>query len=68
MKKFYILLRFLLLPLGSDLAVQAPNLSLVELGRQMGVVGGPEEAPFPPQRRPDDVQSGAMALLPCHAD
>jgi len=32
---------------GSDLAGQAPNLSLVELGRQMGVVGGPEEAPFP---------------------
>ena len=32
---------------GSDLAGQAPNLSLVELGRQMGVIGGPEEAPFP---------------------
>jgi ATP-dependent DNA helicase RecG len=32
---------------GSDLAQQAPSLSLVELGRQMGVVGGPEEAPFP---------------------
>ena len=32
---------------GSDLAGQAPHLSLVELGRQMGVVGGPEEAPFP---------------------
>jgi hypothetical protein len=32
---------------GSDLVKQAPNLSLVELGRQMGVVGGPEEAPFP---------------------
>ncbi len=33
--------------MGSDLAGQAPNLSLVELGRQMGVIGGPEEAPFP---------------------
>jgi ATP-dependent DNA helicase RecG len=32
---------------GSDLAGQAPTLSLVELGRQMGVIGGPEEAPFP---------------------
>lgn len=32
---------------GSDLAEQAPSLSLMELGRQMGVIGGPEEAPFP---------------------
>ncbi|MHB8266503.1 MAG: AlbA family DNA-binding domain-containing protein, partial [Acidithiobacillus ferrivorans] len=32
---------------GSDLAKQAPDLSLVELGRQMGVVGGTDEAPFP---------------------
>lgn len=32
---------------GSDLARQAPDLSLVELGRQMGVIGGPEESPFP---------------------
>jgi ATP-dependent DNA helicase RecG len=32
---------------GSDLARQAPTLSLVELGRQMGVIGGPDEAPFP---------------------
>lgn len=32
---------------GSELAVQAPSLSLLELGRQMGVVGGLEEAPFP---------------------
>jgi len=32
---------------GSDLAQSAPTLSLVELGRQMGVVGGPEEAPLP---------------------
>lgn len=32
---------------GSDLAEQAPKLSLVELGRRMGVVGGPDEAPFP---------------------
>jgi ATP-dependent DNA helicase RecG len=32
---------------GSDLALQAPQLSLIELGRQMGVIGGPKEAPFP---------------------
>lgn len=32
---------------GSDLARQAPSLSMVELGRQMGVIGGPDEAPFP---------------------
>jgi len=32
---------------GSDLAQQAPNLSLTELGRQMGVVGGPAEVPLP---------------------
>lgn len=31
----------------SELAVQAPGLSSLELGRQMGVVGGPAEAPFP---------------------
>ncbi|MHB8762841.1 MAG: hypothetical protein ACYDA8_00635 [Deferrisomatales bacterium] len=32
---------------GSDLAAQATALPLLELGRQMGVVGGPDEAPFP---------------------
>ncbi len=32
---------------GSDLARQASSLSLLELGRQMGIIGGPEEAPFP---------------------
>ena len=32
---------------GSDLLKQAPSLSLEELGRQMGVIGGPAEAPFP---------------------
>jgi len=32
---------------GSDLLKQAPHLSLVELGRQMGVIGGPSESPFP---------------------
>lgn len=32
---------------GSDLARQAPALLLVELGRQMGVIGGPKESPFP---------------------
>ncbi len=32
---------------GSDLLKQASGLSLEELGRQMGVIGGPDEAPFP---------------------
>jgi ATP-dependent DNA helicase RecG len=32
---------------GSELATQAPRLSMEELGRQMGVVGGLPEAPFP---------------------
>ena len=32
---------------GSELAAQAPSLSMEELGRQMGVVGGLPEAPFP---------------------
>lgn len=32
---------------GSELARQAHQLSLVELGRQMGVIGGPDESPFP---------------------
>ena len=32
---------------GSDLAAQADTLPLVELGRQMNVVGGSTEAPFP---------------------
>jgi ATP-dependent DNA helicase RecG len=32
---------------GSDLATQAPTLSLFELGRQMGVIGGPSEMPMP---------------------
>ena len=31
----------------SDLAKQSASLSLLELGRQMGVIGGPDEAPFP---------------------
>lgn len=33
--------------IGSDLADQAPTLPLVELGRQMHIIGGPDEAPFP---------------------
>jgi ATP-dependent DNA helicase RecG len=33
--------------IGSDLADQAPTLPLVELGRQMHIIGGPAEAPFP---------------------
>lgn len=32
---------------GSDLAARAAHLPLVELGRQMNVVGGSVEAPFP---------------------
>ena len=32
---------------GSELAAQATTLPLLELGRQMGVIGGAEEAPFP---------------------
>jgi len=32
---------------GSDLAAQARSLPLVELGRQMHIIGGPDEAPFP---------------------
>ena len=33
--------------IGSDLADQASTLPLVELGRQMHIIGGPDEAPFP---------------------
>jgi ATP-dependent DNA helicase RecG len=36
-----------LIQVDSDLARQAPRLSLIELGRQMGVIGGPDESPFP---------------------
>ena len=36
-----------LMQIGSDLLKQAPSLSLEELGRQMGVIGGPLETPFP---------------------
>ena len=32
---------------GSDLEKQAPQLSMEQLGRQMNIVGGPREAPFP---------------------
>ncbi len=32
---------------GSDLAKKAPTLPLVQLGRQMNLVGGPHEAPMP---------------------
>ncbi len=32
---------------GSDLATQAATLPLVELGRQMNIISGPNEAPFP---------------------
>ena len=33
--------------IGSDLAAEAPNLPLAELGRRMNIVGGPPEAMFP---------------------
>jgi ATP-dependent DNA helicase RecG len=32
---------------GSDLAQEAPTLALEALGRQMNIIGGPSEAPFP---------------------
>jgi len=32
---------------GSELAATAPSLRIEDLGRQMNVVGGPKEAPFP---------------------
>ena len=41
------LMREYLQQVGSDLAKQARRLPLLELGRQMGVVGGAEEALFP---------------------
>lgn len=31
----------------STLATSAPTLSLLELGRQMHIIGGPTKAPFP---------------------
>ena len=44
---FRELMQEYLTQVGSDLARQASSLSLLELGRQMGVIGGPDEAPFP---------------------
>ena len=41
------LMKDFLKEVGSDLAAQADELPLVELGRQMNVVGGSAEAPFP---------------------
>lgn len=41
------LMRDYLTSVGSDLARQADQLSLVELGRQMGVISGPDESPAP---------------------
>lgn len=40
-------MRDYLTQVDSDLARQASRLSLVELSRQMGVIGGPDESPFP---------------------
>jgi hypothetical protein len=57
---------------GSDLAAKAAKLSLVELGRQMNVVDGSAEAPFPirstkrlarehtPNRRRTDRSGGSV--------
>lgn len=54
---------------GSDLARQAPDLSLVELGRQMGVINRwPGRVAVPAQCGPDDVHPGTVALLSGHAD
>ena len=33
--------------IGSDLAAEAPDLSMAELGQRMNIVGGPPEAMFP---------------------
>ena len=41
------LMREYLQQVSSDLAKPARRLPLLELGRQMGVIGGAEEAPFP---------------------
>lgn len=41
------LMREFLTEVGSDLALLADSLPMVELGRQMNVVGGATEAPFP---------------------
>ncbi len=41
------LMREFLTEVGSDLALAAGTLPLVELGRQMNVIGGASEAPFP---------------------
>lgn len=41
------LMRDFLIEIGSDLAGDADKLPLVDLGRQMNIVGGPTEAPFP---------------------
>ena len=41
------LMREFLKDVGSDLAAKARRMPLVELGRQMNVVGGSKEAPFP---------------------
>ncbi|MCX7045016.1 MAG: hypothetical protein NTX50_05955 [Candidatus Sumerlaeota bacterium] len=41
------LMREFLHEIGSDLATKTTSLPLAELGRQMHVIGGPDEAPFP---------------------
>ena len=41
------LMRDFLIEIGSDLAGDADKLPLVDLGRQMNIVGGATEAPFP---------------------
>lgn len=41
------LIREFLAEVGSDLAKPARTMPLEKLGRQMNIIGGPEEAPFP---------------------
>lgn len=41
------LVREFLTEVGSDLAESAGKMALEKLGRQMNIIGGPEEAPFP---------------------
>jgi len=41
------LIREFLREVGSELAPQAATLPFIELGRQMHIVDGPDEAPFP---------------------
>lgn len=50
---------------GSELAAAAPGLSLEQLGRQMNIVGGPKEAPFP-EFESDADRTSFIMRLPLH--